>query len=271
MVQIMAWRRPGDKPLSEPMLLILLTHICVTRPQWVNSTHILFQVQMQYWYLTVLEYALSNCAAIKWFLKRECAPIANKKRKWNSKDCFIVPMAEACVKNINTNLQQPDLAWDYSLKLSMRVLIIFRKLVPFTKYSQPLISFLKSYTAFDDMVIRINDFLRKNPHRKSHDATPQLCMIKRLIYLLNDVLDKVTTKSYEYGPDQMEHVVRLTNVGGLYMVFCSSPMCSKFCDRNKVFMHCGQCQLSRYCSRECQSFHWRNGHRESCLKLKRKV
>ena len=35
--QIMAWRRPGDKPLSEPMMVSLLTHICVTRPQWVND------------------------------------------------------------------------------------------------------------------------------------------------------------------------------------------------------------------------------------------
>ena len=35
-VQIMAWRRPGDKPLSEQMMVSLLTHICVTRPQWVN-------------------------------------------------------------------------------------------------------------------------------------------------------------------------------------------------------------------------------------------
>ena len=31
LVQIMAWRRSGDKPLSE-----LPTHICVTRPQWVK-------------------------------------------------------------------------------------------------------------------------------------------------------------------------------------------------------------------------------------------
>ena len=38
LVQIMAWRRPGDNPLSEPMMVILLTHICVTRPQWVNTT-----------------------------------------------------------------------------------------------------------------------------------------------------------------------------------------------------------------------------------------
>ena len=34
--QIMAWRRPGDKPLSESMMARLLTHICVTRPQWVK-------------------------------------------------------------------------------------------------------------------------------------------------------------------------------------------------------------------------------------------
>ena len=36
LVQIMAWRRSGDKPLSEAMVFSLLTHICVTRPQWVN-------------------------------------------------------------------------------------------------------------------------------------------------------------------------------------------------------------------------------------------
>ena len=36
LVQIMAWRRPGDKPLSEPMMVSLMTHICVTRPQWVK-------------------------------------------------------------------------------------------------------------------------------------------------------------------------------------------------------------------------------------------
>ena len=34
-VQIMAWCRPGDKPLAETMMVSLPTHICVTRPQWV--------------------------------------------------------------------------------------------------------------------------------------------------------------------------------------------------------------------------------------------
>ena len=31
MVLIMAWRQPGNKPLSEPMIIKTLTHICVTR------------------------------------------------------------------------------------------------------------------------------------------------------------------------------------------------------------------------------------------------
>ena len=37
LVRIMAWHRPGDKPLSEPMMGNLLMHICVTRPQWVKA------------------------------------------------------------------------------------------------------------------------------------------------------------------------------------------------------------------------------------------
>ena len=37
LVQVMAWRRPGDKPLSEPMVVRLQMHICVTRPQQVKS------------------------------------------------------------------------------------------------------------------------------------------------------------------------------------------------------------------------------------------
>ena len=36
LVQIMAWRRPGDKPLSATILVSLLAHKRVTRPQWVN-------------------------------------------------------------------------------------------------------------------------------------------------------------------------------------------------------------------------------------------
>ena len=44
LVQIMAWRRSGDKPLSEPMMVRLPTHICVTRPQWVKLTYMISNV-----------------------------------------------------------------------------------------------------------------------------------------------------------------------------------------------------------------------------------
>ena len=30
LVQIMAWRRPGDKQLSEPTMVSLMTHVCVS-------------------------------------------------------------------------------------------------------------------------------------------------------------------------------------------------------------------------------------------------
>ena len=40
LVQIMAWCRSGDKPLSESMVVSLPTRIYVTRPQWVNLAEI---------------------------------------------------------------------------------------------------------------------------------------------------------------------------------------------------------------------------------------
>ena len=42
LVQIMAWHQPGDKPLSETMMVRLPMHICVTRPQWVKMEPALF-------------------------------------------------------------------------------------------------------------------------------------------------------------------------------------------------------------------------------------
>ena len=45
LVQIMTWRRPGDKPLPKPMTVRLPTHSCVTRPQWVNYMIVLAPVK----------------------------------------------------------------------------------------------------------------------------------------------------------------------------------------------------------------------------------
>ena len=52
LVQIIAWRRSGDKPLSEPMMISLLTHISVTRYQEVkDKTHRILKNQNSCIYL----------------------------------------------------------------------------------------------------------------------------------------------------------------------------------------------------------------------------
>ena len=43
-VQVMAWRRWGDKPLSEPMMVRSPTHICATRPQWVKLCYFVYVI-----------------------------------------------------------------------------------------------------------------------------------------------------------------------------------------------------------------------------------
>ena len=54
LVPIMTWRRPGDKPLSEPMMVSLLTHICATRPQWVKDMnfHFYCSIHIFVYYIT---------------------------------------------------------------------------------------------------------------------------------------------------------------------------------------------------------------------------
>ena len=41
LVQLMNWRWPGNKTLSEPMMVSLLMYICVTRPQRVKHSLVL--------------------------------------------------------------------------------------------------------------------------------------------------------------------------------------------------------------------------------------
>ena len=66
LVQIMAWRQPGDKPLSKPMMVSLLTHICVTWPQWVNSP----QGRLGQWYQATrvdqASLSFGKCSSFQW-------------------------------------------------------------------------------------------------------------------------------------------------------------------------------------------------------------
>ena len=65
MVQVMAWRRPGDKPLSEPMMVRLPTHICVTRPQWVNKKG---NLKVQNQWNPLVTYGLLHKWSVMWIM-----------------------------------------------------------------------------------------------------------------------------------------------------------------------------------------------------------
>ena len=86
LVQIMAWRRPGDKPLSEAMMVGFLMHVCVTQPQWVNSIlcfylcHGCFEgiagIMDCHYTLTPEKYGnsyLKNCNFWIWIRPRRCS------------------------------------------------------------------------------------------------------------------------------------------------------------------------------------------------------
>ena len=51
LVQMMAWRQPGNKPLSETMVVRLPTYICVTRPQWVNENRPYYLHPCRSWWM----------------------------------------------------------------------------------------------------------------------------------------------------------------------------------------------------------------------------
>ena len=69
LVQIIAWRRPVDKSLSEPVMVSLPNHICVTRPQWVNW------IDMILWYIMSAEYDKND-------KKYECHPVIRIVAQW---------------------------------------------------------------------------------------------------------------------------------------------------------------------------------------------
>ena len=56
-VQRMAWRRPVNKLSSKPMMVSLLTHISVTRPQWINKT-----IEFRHLVWRIVAYSCARCS-----------------------------------------------------------------------------------------------------------------------------------------------------------------------------------------------------------------
>ena len=93
LVQIMAWHRPGDKPLSEPIMFSLLTHICVTRPQWVfmashnlsyprRSVHTCSFLSEVYWLAAAKPRPQPNLGGLDNFNARFCGYLSYDEGYW---------------------------------------------------------------------------------------------------------------------------------------------------------------------------------------------
>ena len=97
LVQILVWQRPGDKPFSEPLMVALLTHICVTRLQWVKMHHLiekycapkvetLTHIWVLYWcYSMVLTIHMDYSYAC-----RDSTPRSWDYRKHHSRDSCVI-------------------------------------------------------------------------------------------------------------------------------------------------------------------------------------
>ena len=112
LVQIMAWRRPGDKPLSETMMVSLLTHICVTRPQWVNGQH------QRNWPAPFLSNALNL------MLEHEAMPFLNINchKLSNSILCGLFPYQDAGlpISILIINIRRSNVRFIYMMRLLYR-------------------------------------------------------------------------------------------------------------------------------------------------------
>ena len=161
----MAWRRPGDKPLSGPMMVRLQMHICVTWPQWLNSLNALSEIWGELWYANIG----------KWFATFQVTPHTKRMRGdlkicrfairswmhdfrlWNDCFCFAGTFSTEspliCMYEQNVYTLEPG-------KVQVRTFQV-RKLtfcMPFLVTIKPLLSFVD-----------------RNSDLYSTSATPMMC------------------------------------------------------------------------------------------------
>ena len=102
LVQIKAWRRPGNKLFSEPIIVRLPTHICVTRPPWVN--HIVWsQVFRQHFQFHFLAYCGISGLSLIETLKMNCSESFFTQGNEFEKVCKVMVIVSwpQCVKILN--------------------------------------------------------------------------------------------------------------------------------------------------------------------------
>ena len=114
LVQIMAWCQPGDKLLSEPMMVNLMMHICVTQPLWVKNLTDQY-IHTLYWYKhgTTLNDEKHN-----WILPMKLSRVVASKT--NIGQCIVMFSVTPHVSSIRGDLKRHDALsniWELQLAL----------------------------------------------------------------------------------------------------------------------------------------------------------
>ena len=104
----MAWRRPGDKPLSEAMMVNSPTHTCVTRPQWVKL--ILYPIVSSFHPCTCLDSTLWRLSLMPFGMDYENAPIHPMN---GMKFCYIALNKERCCCGTFWMCYFENIAWKH--------------------------------------------------------------------------------------------------------------------------------------------------------------
>ena len=110
----MAWRRSGDKPLSEPMLVSLPTHICVTWPQWVNcrlqnalTRYCVIKLVNIHWLL------IRGLDMLCWIISMSTGSLYNIPEQYTGLDSFTVSLHSHNVRDVQVDCQWPSRRWKF--------------------------------------------------------------------------------------------------------------------------------------------------------------
>ena len=87
----MAWRRLNNNALSEPKMISLLTHLCVTRPEWLNHIKITFcAAGLFHWLLDKTKWQWCDIFYFTWVI---AVPSNLSYVRWHYSDVIMGVMA----------------------------------------------------------------------------------------------------------------------------------------------------------------------------------
>lgn len=205
------------------------------------------------------DYCLSTSAAVKYVLR------------FKGDYSWIQLLEGRFTLFMQNHFDCPDEEGTFILGILSRILHIFTKCLPFVNHSEELQDIFSNLLIIRSLETDIERRLKADPAFRATEKGRRTFMIMTQMRALNKMMGLInsgTPMGYEKG--MLHERVSVCNPGYRYYVFCSNPRCRYINVRDRYMAHCGDCLLTRYCTKKCQKLHWKNGHKENCLSLKNK-